>query len=372
MKDSLKSIAVLDDSDSMNKLIKIGLDQAGFIVLLFENGIEFLDYCSVEGNLIPDIVLIDINMPRMNGVSVLENALQIDSLSNTIFIAFTAYLSGYDEKWLGYLGFDDVLLKPVNFDTLIEKTEKWITNKHDTIAVRKPYKNLLAAIEELSSLRIRTTILEKDYIQKLLSPFVFTALESGNELKPCYKDIAIGFVDLRGFTRLMNQLEINQINKILNIFFDMCAETINEEKGFLDKFVGDEVIWFHQDSGIEENSNQCLKTALKIFKKLKAVNKEIRDKLHIKINLEIGIGVACGICAVGIFGSPKYRIQYSVIGPSVNLASRLCSMARSGEVLIGGELIEYCKYRSKKVGFQAIKGFDHDIEVKRLLIPKEL
>jgi class 3 adenylate cyclase len=70
---------------------------------------------------------------------------------------------------------------------------------------------------------------------------------------------------------------------------------------------------------------------------------------------------------VGIFGAPQQRIQYSIIGPPVNLASRMCSLAGKGEICVGDRIIEFCELPMKSAGFRAIKGFDYKVEVRKIL-----
>ena len=201
---------------------------------------------------------------------------------------------------------------------------------------------------------------------------MFKILDSDPKaLEPKYQDIAIGFADIRGFTQLANRLQIQQVNKILELFFEHAVQCSTKENGFIDKFIGDQVMWFHHSGSIEKSSEQCIKAAINIQNGIKELNKTIKEKLHQKIEIQVGIGVTCGNAVVGIFGAPKYRIQYSVLGPPVNLAARLCSEAKGGELLIGGDIIEYCYYQTRKIGFQTIKGFDHQVELLKVIIPKK-
>ena len=129
-------------------------------------------------------------------------------------------------------------------------------------------------------------------------------------------------------------------------------------------------MWFHQSgNSLEENSKQCINASLSIMKQVKHLNEQIKKKLHINLNIEIGIGAACGTAIVGLFGAPKHRIQYSVIGPPVNLAGRLCSEAKANEILIGGKIIEYCLHSKNPIGFRTIKGFDHEVELMSINTP---
>ncbi|PKP27227.1 MAG: hypothetical protein CVU06_02910 [Bacteroidetes bacterium HGW-Bacteroidetes-22] len=312
-------------------------------------------------------------MPGKDGFETLKEAFLNLKFVNTVFIAFTAYLKQNDNTWLRYIGFDFILIKPIVTSELIGLINWVSSSKKEIIEKRNPYGNLIIAINELQRLRLRSRVLEEKYIKRLISPEVFAELEANPEsLNPVIKGIAIGFIDMRGFTQLSNRLQISQISDLLTIFYEYTVSIIKEESGFIDKFIGDEVMWFHQNDTIEENCKQCIKVAGILMGNLKQLNESIKRKLHLKIELKVGIGISCGNAAVGLFGSPTYRIQYSVIGAPVNLASRLCSEAGENEVLIGGEAIEYCEYKTIKRGFRLIKGFDHEVELRSVLLSKRL
>jgi class 3 adenylate cyclase len=238
-------------------------------------------------------------------------------------------------------------------------------------ALAKRFRNTLAAVSELSRLRIRTAALENDYIKKLISPKVFHLLDTDpQQLFPKEQEVAVGFADLRNFTQLMNRLQIRQINEALTIFFDHAAQCVGRHGGYLDKFTGDGVMWFHQMGPINESCSKCIEAAVAIASGMPEINKTLRSRLHLKLEIRAGIGVACGHAAVGIFGAPTYLIQYSVLGPPVNLAARLCAEAPGNSVLIGGEAIDHCRFKANRIGFRAVKGFDHRVELQRILIPK--
>jgi class 3 adenylate cyclase len=366
-------IACVDDMELSLRYLRFQLIKVGVIKFdFFSSGQDFLDHYLNKGNEPPDLVFLDINLPIKNGLEILEEALQNSKLSQAIFVAITGYLDIGDSKWLGFLGFDLTIEKPITSEIITEIVNSLQTEKQKIIDKRNPYGNLLAAIKELSRLRLRSAVLEENYIKKLISPEVFLALDTDPEkLIPKSREIAVGFVDIRGFTQLMNRLQISQVNEVLKLFFESTVSQINLNSGFVDKFVGDEVMWFHHKGTVEANCKQCINAAISMIQDLKELNKAIQRKLHLKLNLKIGIGIACGNAALGLFGAPNYRIQYSVLGPPVNLASRLCSLAKEGQILIGGEAIEYCDFRTIEVGFQSIKGFDHKVELKRVILTKQ-
>ena len=363
------TIAIVDDEIDIVEPISVYLKNSGYNVTVHKSGIDFLEYYKQSESISPDIVFLDIEMPHMNGLEVLEHSFQNLKLLQSIFVSFTGYLKEGDSRWLGFMGFDANIPKTIKIDQVLANVKNLIQNKNDIIAKRNPYKNLLAAIHELSHLRLRSAVLENNYIKKLISPEVFDILDTDpNSLIPQNRDIAVAFVDIRDFTKLMNMLPLQQVNQILRLFYEVVVEGVTKEKGFIDKFIADEVMWFHQSDSLEECSKQCIRSAIDIKKGIKELNKEIRNAIHPHIELRVGMGLACGPAAVGIFGTPKYRIQYSILGSPVNLASRLCSEARAGEILIGGDIIQYCSYKTRNIGFRIMKGFEQEVELRSLII----
>jgi class 3 adenylate cyclase/FixJ family two-component response regulator len=363
-------IVIVDDDTRTQLLWDFLILEKGATLLTFDCGESFLGHFSQESAEKPDLVLLDIRLPGKSGFEILETALQMPQFATTLFASFSAYMGTQDDQWLGYIGFDAQFVKPIDLRRVISEIEILLEQKAMLLAKRDPYKNLIAAIRELSGLRLRTTVLENDYIKRLVSPEVFKSLESNpHSLSPNLKHVAVGFVDIRQFVQLMNRAEIGQINQALELFFDFVCECILKQKGIIDKFVGDAVMWFHNQDNKEKSDKACIRVAAEIIRGIPELNRSIEKYVHFKLPLKVGIGAAAGTCAVGMFGSRQHRIQYSAIGPSVNLAARLCSEAKAGEIRIGGGIIEHCFFATNKVSFKRIKGFDHKVEIRSVVIP---
>lgn len=368
-------IAIVEDEKNQREIMEmIFVSEGCHNVTSYPSGEEFLKVYQEFPPAAPDIVILDINMSGMSGFDVLREALKNGAFSQTLFVAISAHMTANDSRWLKDIGFEHIILKPYRVEELLNGI-KSLLEVRDVVVSRRDLhqREMSAAVQELSNLRLRSSVLENNYIKKLISPKVFHILDSSpDSLIPQDRTVAVGFADIRDFTQLMNSLQIQQVSEVLKLFFEQAIESVTKENGHLDKFIGDEVMWFHESLSVEESCNQCIKAAARIIKGISKLNKAIQKRLHLKLGIQVGIGVACGTAAVGIFGAPKYRIQYTVLGPPVNLAARLCSEARAGEVLIGGEAIEHCLFKSKKIGFRTIKGFDHEVELRSVVIPKRL
>lgn len=375
MKKKEVKFAFVDDEAEMNlELAEAILKKKGYSNIdMFKTGVDFLNHYENKDITAPDLVFLDLKLPKIDGIKVLELACQKEKFSGTIFVALSNYIPFEHEEWLADSSFHDVLIKPINEKKLLEKIETLIVKRDKTNADRIPCKKPDAKQQQVTKLKVEKEELIKDYIEKLISPEVFEKLESDSErenLKPTDQEIAIAFLDVRGFTTINNRLNnTKKMSKILELLSDFVCQCITNRGGFIDKFIGDSVMWFHKDGSIMNISRRCIDVAIDIIKGMNAINEKIWAAIHRKVQIKVGIGIACGKVAVGIFGAPNYRIQYSVLGPEVNLASRLCNIAKGNEIIIGNEIIDYCRYDTEDMGFRKFKGFKDKIEVKKIIIP---
>lgn len=258
------------------------------------------------------------------------------------------------------IGFFSFLNKDVGDDIL-----------RQTVKVAIEHFNYMQEVADARSVG-EARVLEEEYIRKLISAKVFAILRKRpTSLQPKHANVAVGFVDIRGFTKLSNTIQIEQMNKVLELYFTSVCRAVTEHNGFVDKFIGDAVMWFHHGKEPEYICEAIIAVACDILYGLKSLNGQIKEKCHTAIKLNLGIGLAYGQCAVGIFGAPEHRIQYSVIGPPVNMAARMCSLAGENEICIGDRIIDHCKLTMNRVGFKAVKGFEYRVEVRKVVLPKE-
>jgi DNA-binding response OmpR family regulator len=363
-------IAFVDDGEMILELSEKILNNAGFTqIQLFDTGGKFLEYYEDEKNSPPDIVFLDIKLPDIDGLQIIERVRRNRKFTKTIFISLSEYIQNIDEDWLKHSGFDGILVKPFVKHELISKVETLIRDRLSTLLNRK--RDTDAAKKELEKLRLRTNELENKFIKKLISPEVFEILESNpEELNPTEQEIAVGFVDIRGFKKLYNMVnDAPRMGEILEIFFDFTCEHITKGGGFVDKFIGDEVMWFHKGAPIDNISKQCIDVAVTIIKGMNMVNEVIRKEVFTDVQIGVGIGTACGKAMVGILGAPNYRIQYSALGSAVNLAAYACKKARRNEIIIGGTIIKYCPYKTEERKHSKGK-LPLYIELRKVIIPE--
>lgn len=177
------------------------------------------------------------------------------------------------------------------------------------------------------------------------------------------KTVTMLFSDIRGFTSLSEKLMPNEVVGFLNEFLDVQAGIIRKYSGDIDKFVGDEIVAIFQGPNMYLNS---VNAAREIQKTVTEMNKK-REKAG-KFPIPVGIGINAGEVIMGSIGSHD-RMDYTVIGDSVNLASRLCSTAGRGEIIISRSIFEKFKENKKvftRLPAVSVKGKAKPIEVYRV------
>lgn len=189
---------------------------------------------------------------------------------------------------------------------------------------------------------------------------------SGNyriELGGREREIAVLFVDIRGFTSMSEGLSPEKIVEILNRYLGMVTEAIFHNEGTLDKFIGDAVMAvYNAPLDVEDYAYKAVQTGLDIVEAVDSINASLKKEFGIEI--ACGVGVHSGKAVVGNIGC-SYRMDYTAIGDTVNVAERLESIAKGGQVLISKDLYEQVKdqYSAVYAGSQSLKGRQGGIEV---------
>lgn len=150
------------------------------------------------------------------------------------------------------------------------------------------------------------------------------------------KDIAVLFIDIRGFTTMSENMEPETVVEILNEYFAIITSAIFKNGGTLDKFIGDAAMAvFNSPFDLEDYEYKAVHTAVDIMADSEELCKRLNDRFGKTINF--GIGVHCGPATIGNIGC-EFRMDYTAIGDTVNTSSRLESNAKGGQILISEEM----------------------------------
>jgi len=180
------------------------------------------------------------------------------------------------------------------------------------------------------------------------------------------RDIAVLFVDIRGFTTMSEKLLPEQVVEILNEYLDLTSRAIFKNEGTLDKFIGDATMAvFNAPVNLEDYVYKAVCAAADMVKEARELEKKLEERFGSSV--QFGIGINCGPAIVGNIGSER-RMDYTAIGDMVNTAARLESTAGRGEILISQAVYEVVKDRveAEPVGELSLKGKLQKIQTYRL------
>ena len=210
-------------------------------------------------------------------------------------------------------------------------------------------------------------------LAKYLSPQVWQSIFTGERdvrLETQRKKLTIFFSDIKGFTELAEEMEPESLTELLNNYFNEMSQIALKYGGTIDKFVGDSIMIFFGDPtsrGPKEDTLACVAMAIEMRKHMKILRQKWQSQ-GIKTPLQIRIGISTGYSTVGNFGAEN-RMDYTIIGKEVNLASRLEALAEPGEILISYETFSLVKDKvmCRDKGEITVKGFSRAVPIYQIV-----
>lgn len=202
----------------------------------------------------------------------------------------------------------------------------------------------------------------RERFRRLLSPDLAEMVVNGEllvEKGGVSRIVSVMFVDIRGFTKLSDKTEAADVLQMLNDYYELLVEIVFQHEGTIDKFIGDGmmVIWGAPITH-DDDPYRSVSAALNIIANLEQFNfSRIGRGLA---PIEVGIGINTGPVVAGYLGSSR-TMSYSVIGDTVNTASRLCAAARPGQILISEYthfIVQY-QFKTKEIDPIEAKGKTH-------------
>ena len=330
-------ILVVDDEADLEILIKqkfrkkIREQEYEFIFAI--NGNHALEQLKLHADV--DIVLSDINMPEMDGLTLLSKLNEQHSLLKSIIIS--AYGDMDNIRTAMNRGAFDFITKPVNFEDLeltMEKTIKYVEQIHET----------LRAIKENNILKMYVD----ETVLKFMGSREFETSIMVNETV----EATVVFIDICSFSAISEKEAPDKVVKLLNSYFDVMVKEIIAQKGYIDKFIGDAIMAvFRGDFHLDRAIDACLATR-------KAIDALPDTASEITFSPKVTIGINSGQMISGNIGSAALRrLDYTVIGDEVNIAQRIQSVAVDGQILISESNYEKIKesFHCKKVGEVSLK-----------------
>jgi len=254
--------------------------------------------------------------------------------------------------------------KKLKLESMLSKNLSQQLEKEKLIALelQNKFKNKSEELEVLSK-----------QLSKYLSPQVYKSIFSGKQkvnISSNRKKLTIFFSDLVGFTNIADTLESEELTSMLNFYLNEMSKIALDYGGTIDKFIGDAILIFFGDpesKGVKTDALQCVKMAIEMQKKVKMLKDVWSQKFSMRSPLQLRAGISTGYSTVGNIGSDD-RMDYTVIGGQVNLASRLESASSAGEILISYDT--YVQVKDKidciSLGEISVKGIKEKIPVFRV------
>jgi len=285
---------IVDDNRVNRLLLTRALEQNGHQVANAENGKVAMDMLRAKSY---DVLLLDIDMPEMNGFEVLEALLEDEEL-RYLPVVMTSASDELDRvvKCIE-MGAEDYLVKPLNPVLLRARVNASLEKKRLRDEQRRLFRTFAtpAVAEQL--------------------------LRNGFSLGGKYVTASIMFADIRSFTTLSEKQEPSQIIEMLNDYFALMFDAITANNGTVNQMQGDGLMAiFGAPASDEQHREHAVNAALEMIELLKAFNEQ--RAVQNKSEVRIGIGIATGNVIAGYTGT-QHRATYTCVGDTVNLAARI-------------------------------------------------
>jgi class 3 adenylate cyclase/CheY-like chemotaxis protein len=356
-------IAVVDDTPQNIKLLDALLTPRGYEVIAASSGEEALEKIASER---PDLILLDIVMPGMDGYEVCRRLRADESTAMLPVVMITA--SGEQEKVAAIeAGADDFITKPLDQSELLARIRSLLRIKqyHDQIeAQAEQLERWNRELEQRVSEQVQELV-RVGRLKRFLAPQLADLIvSSGDEsmLDSHRREITVVFCDLRGFTSFAESGEPEDVMGVLREYHTVLGEAIFEFEGTLERFTGDGLMVFFNDPV------PCDDPALRAVRMSVAMQDRVgtlvRGWQKRGIDLDLGIGIAQGYATLGRIGF-EGRFDYAAIGTVTNLAARLCDRAGGGQTLISQRVFAATEdeINAEPITEISLKGFSKPVGV---------
>ena len=359
MRDPARILVVDDVADNV-EILRMRLESLGYEVVVAEDGEQALESVARE---LPDLVLLDIMMPKIDGLEVVRRMKADASLPFIPVILVTAKASQKDVIAGLDAGGDDYLTKPIDHGALVARVRAMLRIKalHDEVQV------LNQGLE--AKVRAQVDELERvGRLRRFLAPQLAQAIVSAGDEKILdnhRRDIVAMFCDLRSFTSFAETAEPEDIMALLSEYHGAVGPLIRKYEGTLDRFTGDGMMVFFNDPlPCPDAPERAAKLAIEMRDAVAALGPVWSKRGH---RLGFGIGMSQGYATLGRIGFED-RFDYTAIGAVINLAARLCSEAADGQVLVSGRLAAAVEDMAEveHLGEREIRGMARPVAVANL------
>ncbi|MCZ6627244.1 MAG: response regulator, partial [SAR324 cluster bacterium] len=329
-------ILVVDDQPANRDIFQTRLTVSGYQVILAGDGEEAL---RVAREQLPDLVLLDVMMPKISGIDVCRELKGDPSLPYIPIIMVTAKADSKDVVVGLEAGAEEYLTKPVDQAALVARVKSMLRIKDLHDKVQEQAARLESQSQELAGWnrtleeRVQKQLAELERagrLKRFFSPQLAEALlSSGAEefLQSHRQEITVVFCDLRGFTAFSETVAPEELMEVLRTYHGAMGTLISRFEGTLERFTGDGLmVFFNDPQPVPDHGERAVRMALAMRAEMEGLSEAWRKQGH---QLDFGVGIARGYATLGMIGF-EGRVDYGAIGPVTNLAARLCEQAQGG------------------------------------------
>lgn len=341
-------VLVVDDNALNREVLEVHFTQLGAEVQTAADGFQALETAT---RLPPDLILLDVQMPRMDGYEACRYLKTHPATQFVPIVMVTALDSDEDKIRAIQAGADDFITKPYSTVLLMTRARALLKIKHLNDQVQ-------------SSNRLLRKVLHR-YVAGDVADVILTDPEKYLKLGGEQLPITVLFADIRGFTHFTEQHTAAETVETLNRVFARLTPIILRQRGTFDKYMGDAIMAFYgAPLAGPDDPVRAVQTALEMQAAMAQLRAETAGPLA---DLHLGIGLHSGEATVGNVGS-ETLMDYTVIGDTVNVASRLQNEAQGGEILISEATYALVKdrYAARRLGPRAIHGRSEPVTVYAL------
>jgi len=343
-----KPIILVADDDEVNRGILRKILEGEYDILEAEDGEQALEVLSAHEDEIAGVIL-DLIMPRMDGYGFLKRYSAVEHWRNIPVLISTGDERESTENRCLELGAWDILKKPFKPGLVYLRLKNSISRRR------------LSLLEAQRISDIFQRYVDPSVVKELLRPGAPETYLRGKDI-----EIAVLFVDIRGFTAMSEHLPSEEVVEMLNIYLSLTSRVIKQHGGTLDKFIGDcTMAFWGAPLPCEDKAYRACLAAVEIIQGGRKLADEVRGRFGYAATF--GIGVHAGPAVVGNVGAPD-RMDYTAIGDTVNTASRLESQAPSDTIYISRAVAQDLGRRAAttSLGTISLKGKKAGFEVLTL------
>jgi adenylate cyclase len=370
-------ILVVDDVADNVEILQLRLESQGYEVISATDGDAAL--AAIRDQL-PDLVLLDIMMPKLDGIAAVK-ALKADpSLPFIPVILVTARADAKDVVTGLEAGADDYLTKPVDQAALMARVRAMLRIKslHDT--VQEQARRLADQATELAlwnkdlESRVQAQLGELERmgtLKRFLAPQLAELIVARGEeriLETHRRDIVVVFCDLRGFTAFAETAEPEEVLDLLREYHEALGPLVTRSEGTLDHFSGDGIMVFFNDPlPCPDPAERAVAMAVKMREAVTALQAGWRRRGR---EIGFGVGIAQGYATLGQIGFSD-RIDYTAIGNVCNIAARLCADAEDGQILISRRIATAIEdqFHIEEIGTRTLRGLAQPVPIFNCMGP---